>query len=165
MPSLRELQQRFHALATTCTRSVEGDTSDLLAGNFAVYARMYVDRLTDALAEDFPAVRAVLGPDEFCALAERYLRAHPPSHPSIRFAGAHMPEFLHTHERPWLADLARLELAMLDVFDAPDATPLTFDDVRALPPEALGALRIEPIPAARMIDVAYAVDEVWRAKP
>jgi hypothetical protein len=169
--SLHELQARFHALSTTCARSVD-DPSDIIVGDetrsaaerLAVYARMYIDRLTDALAEDFPAVRAVLGADEFCALVERYLPSHPPRNPSIRFVGDRFAEFLRTAtERAWLAELARLETALLDVFDAADATPLTFDDVRMLAPDALGALRIETIPASRLVSVDYAIDDVWRA--
>ncbi|MBI2393222.1 MAG: putative DNA-binding domain-containing protein [Deltaproteobacteria bacterium] len=177
-PSLHELQARVHAAATSGARTpgalssdagdllelIEGDDSFPADARLAVYARMYVDRLVDALSEDYPKVRVVLGDEAFVAAAERYLHAYPPHHPSIRFAGDRFPAFLAGDDpRPWLPELARLELARLDVFDAADDTPLRLDDVRAMDPTAFAQRVLRWVRAHAIVEVAWSIDETWRA--
>ena len=170
-PSLHELQARVHAAATSGARPSVGDLLELIEGDdsfpadarLAVYARIYVDRIVDALSEDYPKVRAVLGDEAFVAVAARYLRAHPPRDPSIRFAGDRFPAFLAVDDpRPWLAELARLELARLDVFDAADDTPLGLDDVRAMDPTAFAQRPLRWVRAHAIVEVAWSIDETWR---
>ena len=73
----------------------------------------------ECLGEDFPTTLAVLGIDNFAALVKEYLLEHPPTEPSILYAGLYLADFLNNHpfaERwPIIADLARLERAVLDV--------------------------------------------------
>ena len=77
-----------------------------------IYANMYFFRLLDCLAEDFPKVRAALGPERFHNLVTDYVLRHPSRHPSLRHLGGRLPAFVAAHpiavERPWLPDLARL---------------------------------------------------------
>ena len=49
------------------------------AARLEIYRRQYWLRVLGALADDFPALRWLLGPATFAALAERYLIAHPPA--------------------------------------------------------------------------------------
>ena len=135
-PSLRELQALFWgaiaetpgtlaarpALLAVTRPSPTLDTSARLA----VYADAYFWRLRDVLAENFPQVATILGPDRFEELTRDYLTRHPSEHPSVRHVGLHLPATLAAHEgsRPWLADVARLEWTRLEVFDAPDTDPL-----------------------------------------
>ena len=78
--------------------------------------------------EDFPATLAVLGADNFAALVKEYLLEHPPTEPSILYAGLYLADFLNDHpfaERwPFIADLARLERAVLDVSPPSSPPPL-----------------------------------------
>src|SRR5439155_929151 len=89
-------------------------------------------RLVDALREDFPKLATVLGDGGFADLVRGYIRAHPSTAPSIRHLGRALPDFLAGYQPAYLADLARLEWTRLQVFDAPDATPLTAGDLRRI---------------------------------
>jgi hypothetical protein len=142
---------------------VRGDHMASASERLDVYARMYLARLTDALAAGYPAVAAVLG-DEFAAEAKRFLALHPSRNPSLRWLGRYLPDFLEGpffDGAPWLGALARLERARLAVFDAPDAPPLRLERLRTLPAEQLVDLWLQLVPASRRIQVAYAVDDVW----
>jgi len=134
------------------------------AGRVAIYQTMYFWRLHEVLCEDFPKLRAAVG-DEFETLARDYLAVHPSENPSLHHLGTRLPGFLVNHAigvaRPWLADLARLERARVDAFDAPDATPVVATDLRAIPPDAWADLRLEVIPALDVVESAWPVHEVW----
>jgi len=132
-----------------------------------VYADMYFYRLRDCLAEDFVAVHAVVGAAAFHNLITDYLLAHPPTHFSLRFAGAHLPAFLRGHELsarwPYAADLAELEWAIVDAFDAPDAAPLEAAALAAVPEACWPALRFALAPSVQLLTLEWPVHEVWRA--
>lgn len=132
-----------------------------------IYANMYFYRLRDCLQQDFTAVAAIVGEVSFHNLITDYLLAHPPSHFSLRYAGQHLATFLRTHElsqrRPYLADLAELEYAIVDSFDAADAEPLTVEELRRVPAEDWPHLRLNPVPSLRLLRLDWAVAEVWRA--
>jgi len=136
------------------------------AARVDIYQGMYFWRLHEVLREDYPKTHEALG-GEFETLARDYLVAHPSEHPSVRHLGARLPDFVENHAvartRPWLAELARLERARVDVFDAPDATPLAATDLRAVPPEAWADLRLGLIPALDVLPSAWPVHEVWAA--
>ena len=134
-----------------------------------VYANMYFYRLHDCIAENFPRTRAKTGDANFHNLMTDYLLAHPPTHYSLREAGAALPEFLSQHrlasEFPALADLARLEWARIDVFDEADAEQLdreTFLAASARHPEDF-SLRL--IPAARVLSLDDRALALWREPP
>ena len=91
------------------------------AEHLDIYADMYFYRLRDALAEDYSKVTAVTGGARFHNFVTDFLLAHPSRHPSMRYLGAPLAGMLASHalndEMPYLADLARLEWARIDVFD------------------------------------------------
>ena len=62
-----------------------------------VYANMYFARLLDVVREDFPTVARLLGSASFHNLVTDYLLAHPPTHFSLRYAGAALPGFIAAH--------------------------------------------------------------------
>jgi hypothetical protein len=144
---------------------INGDARLSAVARLEIYADMYFYRLLDCLAEDFVAVRAVIGPERFHNLVTDYLLVHPSTHPSLRFAGRHLPEFLTTHdllaEWPFLGDLARFEWALVDAFDAPNAEPLRATDLAAVPATEWDALRFRLVPSCRILDLQWAVADVW----
>lgn len=131
-----------------------------------IYANMYFFRLRDCIQLDFAAVAGVVGGVAFHNLITDYLLAHPPSHFSLRYAGQHLPEFLDAHElsrqRPFLADLARLEYAIVDSFDAADTMPLRAEDLRGVPPQEWPGLRLTVAPAVRLLALSWPVADIWR---
>jgi hypothetical protein len=127
---------------------------------------MYVGRLHDVLADDFERTAAALGAERFAETVRAYLAAHPSAHPSVRHLGRHFATFLETTPPagapPWLADLARLEWARVEAFDAPDATPIALDRLRSLPAADWPGLVLVPIPALAVLESAWPVHLVWR---
>lgn len=132
-----------------------------------VYANMYFARLLDVLREDVPVVARLLGAAHFHNLVTDYLLAHPPTHFSLRYAGAALPEFVAAHplarERPWLGDLTRLEWALADLFDAADSPLLEAGALAGFAAEEWPALRFQVVPAFRLLDLDWAVHETWLA--
>ncbi|MBI3785274.1 MAG: putative DNA-binding domain-containing protein [Deltaproteobacteria bacterium] len=131
-----------------------------------IYANMYFYRLRDCLRDDFAAVHAVIGADHFHNLMTDYLLTHPPSHFSLRYAGRHLPAFLTTHPlaRRWefLPELARFESAILEAFDAPDATVLTPADLVSVPADEWADLRLTPSASLQLLEVHWPVHRVWQ---
>jgi hypothetical protein len=169
-PALRDVQARFWralhggevepALARVIVPSPTLDPP----ARVAIYQGMYVLRLAEVLREDFPKLAEALG-DDFQDLARRYLAAHPSEYPSVREFGRHLPDFLRDDataaSRPWLSDLARLELARVNAFDAPDAVPLRAADLAAIAPEDWPGLRFTVVSSLGVVDASWRVHDVW----
>src|SRR2546427_6051753 len=123
-------------------------------------------RSLDCLAEDFPKTLAAVGPVRFHNLVTDYLLRHPSEHPSLRYLGQRLPRFIATHPLleafPYLADLARLEWARADVFDAPDVQPLSRDVLARLPQDRAGDARFTLIPAFALLRFDHQVVSFWR---
>ncbi len=80
----------------------------------------------------------------------------------MRDGFARSPKFLSETrpDQPHLAELAALERAVNDAFDAPDAAPLTIADVSAIAPERWSDIIFVPHPSAshlKLITNAYAL--------
>lgn len=171
MTTLRDLQRVFadavrgHGSIEALERQLRV-APDRARGRVAVYADAYVSRLGDVVADDYPKVAVVLGP-RFAATVRDYVRLHPSDHPSLRHFGRHFPAFLGTagppDVPPWLADLARLEWARIEAFDAADHPTLSFEQVQSLPSDAWPDLRLKPVASFRTLELAWNVTDVWLA--
>jgi hypothetical protein len=167
---LAERQRDFAAwlLARTAPRATPGLVGDARASaaeRLHVYRFAYLSRLVDVLRDDFPALLAALGRERFDPLAAAYLRAQPSRHFSLRYVGARFPAFLAEGEAarelrevaPFSPDLARLELAVTDAFDAADARALGRADLSELAPEAFGDLALALVPGAQLLALGWPV--------
>lgn len=160
MGELGRLQRQFHACVTA-----GAPTDDLIAsGDLEIYARMYTSRLHDALADDYPKLRTALGDDRFHAIAADYLRRHPPRSFTLRDAGALLAEHLQGNPLApsWATELAALERARVEVFDGPDAAPLTRAEVVSLA-AGLPDLLLSWVPSCMIVPLTWGVDELWSA--
>ncbi len=167
MADLAALQRAFHDACTgaaplaSARELVREDGVDPVR-RLHVYANAYWTRIAGALAEDFPKLRACLGAEAFDALVIPYLRAYPTRHPSLREAGLHLARFLDERD-PVHADLARLERARTEVFDGPDAAPMSRDDAAALPPAEFPRLALRLVPASALLELSTNADALWDA--
>ncbi len=185
--TLAELQRRFWRLVTApdsvgaaLPRLAAGDpelaplsswiraTDDAAAlRRLDVYANMYFFRLRDVLQADYPKLAALVGPDRFHNLATSYLVAFPSRHASVRHMGRHLAEHLETHALiatwPALPDLARLEWARGEAFDAADAEPLPESALAAVPPERWPRLRLRLQPSLRLLHLRHPAQRLWLA--
>jgi hypothetical protein len=127
-----------------------------------IYNRQYWFRLLSALAEDFPALRAVVGASAFERLAIDYLTVNPSRSFSLRNLGSNLPAWLadhpqHAGRRQRLAlDVVKIEWAFIETFDNAQHTPLTLDQVATL--DAGSRLGLQP--HLRLLALDYAADEL-----
>ena len=126
------------------------------AERVAIYTRMFLDRQVDALRETFPKVLAALGDEEFHRVAVRYVDAHPSEHPDIGQLGRKFADFL---ERRDLSDLARLEWARGEVFEAPPSESLSPERFAALAQDAaaFASYPLRLIPALRLLELDHQI--------
>ncbi len=128
-----------------------------------VYRNAYYIRLEEALARDYPVLRAVLGDAAFGREMARYLRARPSASPTLRHVGQALPAHFEAHRRLPVADLCRIERAVLEAFDAADVAPLGAEALHGLPPEAWQGLRFSLHPSVSLLQVASNALDVWKA--
>ncbi|UCE87382.1 MAG: putative DNA-binding domain-containing protein, partial [Deltaproteobacteria bacterium] len=136
-----------------------------------VYAHAYFGRIHECLAEDYGALASAIGAEAFHDLVTAYLLAHPPRHPSLRFAGEKLADFLAGDRRaqpflrrwPWSADLARLEWALVDAFDAADAPTLSREDLARIPAARWPELRLSFQSSVQLLRLAWPVQRLREA--
>ena len=130
-----------------------------------VYANAYFARLLEVLTDDFGALAAAVGADGMNDVVTAYLLACPPRQPSIRCAGDHLAAFLAEHPAalpfrrrwPWCGDLARLEWALGEAFDAANVPLLAREALVALEVADWPALRLRLAPCVRVLRLGWPV--------
>lgn len=105
----------------------------------ARYREQFFLRHVAVLEEDFPGVVRAVRHEAFHDLARRYLAAHPPASFTLRDLGRAFPSFI---EDAALRDVARLEWALVEAFDGPDAPPLDPAALADVPEDAWPHARI-----------------------
>jgi hypothetical protein len=127
-----------------------------------IYNRQYWFRVLGGLAEDFPALRAVVGGSKFEALSIAYLTAHPSRSFSLRNLGSKLGEWLAANpkwagRRQRLAlDVVRIEWAFIEAFDNGERSPLTVDQIATL--DAGSRLALQP--HLQLIALDYQADDL-----
>jgi len=172
MSHLRDLQLRFQDYLISGAEDIEADivsTENALAEHrLGTYYNAYRIRLIDCLAVDYSALEKTLGREAFENLALDYLRRYPSRHPSVRWFGASLPEFLQRHYRgddaEFLQELATYEWAQASVFDAADSDRLVqLDDIARFAPEDWPELRFAFKAALRWLDLYWNVPQIESA--
>lgn len=186
---LESIQRWFHASITHPGGSREGVESDLarqslpvtdqqledilLPSNalqaierLSIYADMYFERLIEIMAEEFPSVRHLIGPQIFADAVKVYITHHPSTHYDLARLGREFPQFLFDEggglgipNRKFAAALATVERTMEVVFDEQQLEPLTIDELQAIPAEHWDRVRLKTISALRLLKLPYAVNE------
>lgn len=151
------------ARAPLVARIATGNERLSPAEQLDVYREQYLLRHVDVLREDFLSLEHALGDAEFEGLATAYLQAFPSRSFSLRDLGERLPRFV-AERAPWsadplLADLARVEWAFVEAFDAPDAPPLALADVAAIAEEAWPSVRLALQPSVQRLALRYPAHE------
>ncbi len=127
-----------------------------------IYNRQYWFRVLGALAEDFPALRSVIGGRAFEAMSVAYLTAHPNRSFTLRNLGSNLADWLAVNphfagRRARLAeDVARVEWAFIEAFDNADREPLSLEQISTLDGESRLGLQ----PHLQLIELEYPVDDL-----
>src|ERR1051326_5685548 len=130
-----------------------------------IYNRVYWFRILSSLADDFPGLRAVAGQEQFDKIILAYLTELPSESFTLRDLGSRLEKWLHSHpefipgrERMAL-DMARLEWADIEAFDAAEYPRLTQEQFQGLGEDPVFDLQ----PNLILLDLAYPVDELLLA--
>lgn len=170
MNDLRAMQQQLAdamlAGGMPLPGSLRGDDKADEASRLSVYQQGYRIRLREALATEFPGL-ALLAGRRFAPLLDDYVAAQPSTHFNIRWHGEGLANFL-AHASPWcerpeLAEMAQLDWAISTAFDAADHATVSASDLAGIAPEAWAALRLHPLPHARLLRCTGNIDAFRRA--
>ena len=170
-PTLQEVQDSFQRCV------IDGDDAilALIPDNsrtdhkvlLGVYRHAYAGRLVDVAAHDYPVLKAYFGDEAFDTMARAYIRAHPSHTPNARWFSHALPEFLDETE-PYRShaetgELAHLERALGDAFDAADGPVATIESLRTVPPEQWDKLVFKPHSSAMRLDNETNAFAIWMA--
>lgn len=167
---LADVQRAFGEAIASSTPVAEGEAHFVAPGardpqtQLETYREQFWLRHVGCMIEDFPALQAVVGEERFADLCRRYFAAYPPSSFLLRDLGTSFARFLdEAGEERLVVDLARVEWAFIEAFDAADAPPLDPASVAAIAedewPRAVLALH----PSMQILDLAYPAEDVRAA--
>lgn len=158
-----------HRLADELNAAIAPSPSLSPLERLEVYRSMYPLRCEALLADDYPALREAMGDDEFIALTHAYAYAHPSRSFTMARFGERLPDFIAAHtgmsakRRGFLADLARVELAVSQVREAPDAPVLSIDQINAIPSQRWPSVRLQASPAVRYLSLNHPINLTYEA--
>ena len=164
---LAALQADFAAaLRDRSPDAVPAGFSEAAARRFRVYRNNVRVALIEALAAAYPAVLRLVGEPFFQNMAGIHAAEEPSRERTLNLYGERFADFIAgfapARELPYLADVARLERAVLEARHAADAPALDPAALTALG-AGLASARLTPHPATRLVRSEYPVAEIWRA--
>lgn len=128
-----------------------------------IYREMYLLRMEEALAIDYPCLKHFLGDSEFMRLVARYVDVYPSRSYTLNRLGDHFPQFIGTladiPKPEFCRELARLEYELTMVFDEQETPRLTQEAIQAVPQDAWENARLKPVAAFRILEFNYPVSE------
>ena len=137
------------------------------AERLGIYAHMYYARLIEVMEGEYPTTRQILGEHAFAASCRRFVAKNPSRTRTLNSLSAKFPDFLartlpRSGRHGLAVDVARIERAMEDVFDAPLAAPMTAAEFAAIGSEAGVTLRVNP--ALRLLKLRYPANAYMTAQ-
>jgi hypothetical protein len=136
---------------------------------FEIYRGSYHARLVECLADDYPVLQHALGEGAFDALCRCYITRHPSRGPNLNAFGGILPSFCRFEAaepfpgRTFVADLAALEWAIVEVIHAPCGEPLTLEGLGHIPASAWADAYLEAHAAVRLMRFDHPVNAYFQA--
>jgi hypothetical protein len=132
---------------------------------YGVYRNNVSASLTGALSSRFPVAERIVGAAFFRAMAQAFVRLHPPRSPLLLAYGDDFPDFVAAFEPArdiaYLPDVMRLEVARGRAYHAADAAPLDPLAVAVVDPTRLGDLVFTPHPALSIFSSPHPAVTIW----
>lgn len=120
-----------------------------------IYVDAYRLRHASFVANDYPILREVMGDESFERLALGFIAHHPSQEVNARWYAQRLPEFMAQESQsnlsPADADLARLERAIADAFDAADALVVPPASLLEFDPESAHYLTFRLHPSVSLL--------------
>ncbi len=157
----RAVRERYRAPRPDCLGLVADVAPISRPERLSIYAEAYFGRIHESLGSDFPALARALGEERFMRVCADYLKEHPSRFADIGQVGRALPAFLAKRERPWIAELARLEAAVIESFYSAESEPLDPARLEEIAPRDWPRARITLDPSARLLELSFPVDRVW----
>ena len=134
---------------------------------FGVYRYAYGSRLVEAVRNDHELLHLYLCDEMFDEMGYAYVKAYPSEHPNLRWFSKSLPDFLRSNapysDHPVLSDLAALEKALNDAFDAAEGAVVELTEMAGFAPEAWSDLRFRAHSSAFRLDLATNASAIWLA--
>ena len=167
MPRLCDLQQAFAEAIVegkyqTATAAMATEGTALRS--VALYRRLIRNNFVQVLRITYPVLHRFVGDCYFGVLARGYLTRYPSTSGDLFLYGRHLPALLQRIEAPpLLVELARLEYACHEVYQAADSVPLPPDRFQAMVSADSSRVTIEFQQTARFLSFHVPVHRVWLA--
>ena len=167
MISLEKLQQNFKQYLFDTDSDIKNyivSTDEVKSDvRLSLYSFAYTARLIEALETDYPSLDTILGEQAFVDLCRKYIKNHPSTFFSLRWFGQYMPQFLRANNQAeYLVEIASLEWAFINSFDAADKPVINESDIATVPPDAWPALKIEFHPSVQVVTHNWNTIQLWR---
>ncbi len=168
MSRLREIQEAFAA-------SMMGENYETVAGELyptgssplrtvALYRRMIRNNYLQVLKITYPVLNRLVGRVYFHALAMGYIRIHPSTSGDLFSYGRFLPALLEGLDvSPLFAEVAKLEWACHEVYQAPDSPLPSREQIQTLASADPSRITVQFHPASRLLFFPHPVHRVWRA--
>lgn len=172
MRSLPEVQTRFFAAVMSGGAAEDGllaclaEPPALGRERIAIYRRSIMGNFVSALAATYPVLARIVGLPFFREAARAYVRAHPSTSGDLNEYGGGFADFIASYpygrELGYLADVARLEWRVQEVFYAPEPAPADLSILASCASEDYGRLRFALTPAHARLDSPWPLADIWR---
>ena len=183
MSDLQLTQRWFQGLVVSDESAVEASSDSIeqkinsvygltARRRLEIYRSMYPLRMVEAMGIDYPGVRRAMGDRAFASAVMDYVQVHPSRSWTLDHLGHAFPSYLAGRKdlsrRAFLQELARLELALCEVFHAAppekrpswlEIDPALWGDVFLIPAHTSRLLK-SCYPVSRYLNLASQDDEV-----
>lgn len=140
------------------------------AERLGIYRYGYTARLRECLQDDYPVLARSVGEACFEALCREYVQRYPSRSFSLNAYGRHMPELCLSSPLlaagaagAFYAELAQLELSLLEVTHACAPAPLDAQTLQQIAPQAWAGARLTPSESLRVLTFQYPVNAYFQA--
>lgn len=171
--SLPELQSRF--ITAIFERDQRTPAAELVkdhggldaAQRVGIYRNSVHGILLQYLGSLYAVTQQLVGEEFFGRLSDEYVDREPPTRPFLAEYGDGFAAFMRQHPALqtmlWLADVAQLEWARHQAWNAVNQPPGDFSHIAALNEEQQASLCFYMPESACLLDSAYAIHQVWLA--
>jgi hypothetical protein len=169
---LSEIQTRFKDLLLGHPAALDNvafgnvfEPGDIaLSERLKVYRNNVMGNVGNAVINNFPLIEKLVGREFLTVMARQYVLENPPQSGHLTFYGSDFDQFISTYEAakdlPYLADVARLEIAINASYHAFDDEALSADDLAAIPQSELENYNLKLRKSVFVMRSNYPLDDI-----